>query len=267
MAEKKKWGDMNRKEKTAGLIILAIIAIIVIAIIIAVASGGKPTKTAGSNATNQAQSNNSTPSTPAATQPAATQPAATQPAATQPAATQPAAKVATRQVTGTATTLGAGTFTGGTDVAAGLYDVTTGAGQSGNFMVNGTDSYNEILDSSGENGEPKIRVQISKGDQIQISDLNSVIFTPVATPFVTTHSTVSLYAGTWTVGQDIGAGRYVATPGSGQSGNFIVTGNDSYDEILDSSGANGDTSLTVNLSNGDIIDISGMSQVTMTASN
>ena len=38
-----------------------------------------------------------------------------------------------RQVKGAAVTLGAGTFTGGKDVQVGLYDVTPGAGQSGNF--------------------------------------------------------------------------------------------------------------------------------------
>ena len=50
-----------------------------------------------------------------------------------------------RTVKGTAMTLGAGDFTGGTDVKSGLYDVTAGPGQSGNFVVQGTDSYNEIL--------------------------------------------------------------------------------------------------------------------------
>jgi hypothetical protein len=71
-------------------------------------------------------------------------------------------------------------------------------------------------------GVPKVRVTISNGDTIKISSLSQVIFTPVTTPLVTTHTLVNLYAGTWTVGQDIGPGRYVATPGPGQSGNFVV---------------------------------------------
>lgn len=178
------------------------------------------------------------------------------------------AKVATRKVTGTATTLGAGTFTGGKDLAVGLYDVTAGAGQSGNFIVSGTDSYDEILGDPSAGGVPKVRAQISAGDSIQISGLSSVTFTPVTTPFVTTHTATNLYAGTFTVGQDIGAGRYVATPGTGQSGNFIVSGSDSYDEILGGSSADGGVpSLTVTLTNGDIIDISGLSQVTLTPSS
>src|SRR5438067_1908550 len=99
---------------------------------------------------------------------------------------------AVRQVQGKVTTLGAGTFSGGKDVPVGLYDVTA-PGQSGNFIVSGTDSYNEIFGQ----GVTKIRAQISDGDQIQLSGLSSVTFTPVATPFVTTHSLVTLYAGTF----------------------------------------------------------------------
>ena len=83
-------------------------------------------------------------------------------------------------------------------------------------------SYNEILGTSSEglSAVPKVRVTISSGDMIMISGLSQVIFTPVTTPLVTTHSLVNLYAGTWTVGQDIGPGRYVATTTPGDSGNF-----------------------------------------------
>lgn len=179
------------------------------------------------------------------------------------------APVPTRQVEGTATTVGAGTFTGGKDVAVGLYDVTPGAGQSGNFMVSGTDSYNEILGNAGAaGGVPKVRVQISQGDKIEISSLSSVTFTPVTTPFSTSHTTTALYTGTFTVGEDIGEGRYVATPGAGESGNFIVSGSDSYNEILGGdSSLGGVPSLTVNLSKGDTIEISSLSTVTFTPSN
>jgi hypothetical protein len=161
-------------------------------------------------------------------------------------------------------TLGSGTFTGGTDVEPGLYDVTTGPNQSGTFVVSGTDSYNEILDSSGSQGVPKIRVQISKGDQIQISGLSQVFFTPVSTPFVTTYSAVTLYAGTWTVGQDLGPGGYVATPGFGQSGNFIVT-REGVNEVLGGNPKLGQVpSVSFNVQNGDVIEITGLGQVTLT---
>jgi len=160
-------------------------------------------------------------------------------------------------------TLGAGTFTGGKDVAVGLYDVTAPGSQSGNFTVGST--YNEILGNDGSSlGVPTVRVQIKSGDQIQIQGLSSVVFTPVTAPYVTAHATINLGAGTWVVGQDIGAGRYVATPGAGQSGNFTV--GYTTNEILGSDSSAGQVpSVTVTLNKGDVIQISGMSQVTMTA--
>jgi hypothetical protein len=156
--------------------------------------------------------------------------------------------------------LGAGTFSGGTDVAPGLYDVTAAPGQSGNFIVDGPDEYNEILGVNEIDGVAKVRVQISNGDSIQISGLSQVAFTPVTNPLVTTHTLVTLGAGTWTVGQDIGPGRYVATPGPGQSGNFIVD-NEDVNEIL--GGSDGVPNVTMNLQTGDVITISGLNQVTM----
>lgn len=175
---------------------------------------------------------------------------------------QPTPTPAVRQVKGTTTTLGAGTFTGGKDVVAGLYDVTAD-GQSGNFIVSGTDSYNDIFGQ----GITKIRAQISDDDKIMLSSLSSVTFTPVSTPFVTTHNAIALYAGTFTVGQDIGAGRYVATTRAGNSGNFIVSGNNSINEILGQNGFGGVPSVTTNLTDGDVISISGLGQVTMTPVN
>jgi hypothetical protein len=224
--------------------------IILLIIIVSVANGSsKPTS-------NTAATTNTTPTSTKSSTPATT--------------AKPAAKVATRQVKGTATTLGAGSFTGGKDVANGLYDVTAGAGQSGNFSVTGTDSYNEILGAADASLSqvPMIRVQISSGDQISISGLSSVTFTPVTAPFVTSQTTTNLYAGTFTVGQDIAAGRYVVTPGSGQSGNFSTSGGSDYNEILGSDKSLDEVpSLTVTLNKGDVIAISGMSQVTFTPSN
>jgi hypothetical protein len=170
-----------------------------------------------------------------------------------------------RKVQGTLVTLGDGTFMGGKDVAAGLYDVTPGPGQSGNFIVQGTDTYDEILGGdSTTGGVPMVRAKISTGDKIQTSGLSQVTFTPVTSPLVKTHSPVTLYAGTWTVGQDVGPGRYVATPGAGQSGNFIIT-NETVDEILGGDSTMGAVpNVTFNVSNGDVIDISSLSQVTLT---
>ncbi len=251
--------------------IWAIAAVVLLAIGGSAAAGSKKNTNASATSTTSAPPRTGAPASTTTTYHASattTHPAPTT-APPAPATTSPAPTTtipAGRHVQGTAVTLGAGTFTGGKDVAGGLYDITPGAGQSGNFIVSGSDSYDEILGFDGTEGVPTVRVTISNGDQIQISSLSAVTFTPVTTPLTTSHTTTNLYAGTWTVGQDIGAGRYVATPGSGQSGNFIVSGNDSYDEILGGdSSLGGVPSVTVSLSNGDVIDISGMSQVTMTA--
>ena len=179
-----------------------------------------------------------------------------------------------RKVSGTLVTLGAGSFLGGSDVKAGLYDVTPGPGQSGNFSTTSGKalspySYNEILGTAGGFGVPSVRTQISKGDKISISGLSAVTFTPVTAPLVTSHATITLGAGTWVVNQDIGPGRYAATPGPGQSGNFNVTGGsftDNVNEILGSDTSLSEVpSVSVNLSKGEVIAISSMSQVVMTA--
>lgn len=172
----------------------------------------------------------------------------------------------TRDVRGTAVTLGSGSFIGGTQVMSGLYDVTTEPGQIGTFIVTGADSYNETLDASGTRGVPKVRVQISTGDRIRITGLSEVVFTPVSTPFVTTQSAVDLYAGTWTVGQDLGPGRYVATPGTGQSGRFVI-GAEGVNVVLGGGpSAGGVPNVTFSVKGGDVIDISGLGQVALTPS-
>jgi hypothetical protein len=159
-------------------------------------------------------------------------------------------------------TLGSGIFTGGIDVVPGLYNVTTLAGQSGRFVVTGADSYNDALDASVS----EIRVQISSGDLIRILGLSEVKFTPVTTPFVTTHSAVNLYAGTWTVGQDLGPGRYVATPATGQSGRFVIKA-EGVNAILGGIPILGEVpSLAFSVKDGDVIEISGLGQVTLTPS-
>jgi hypothetical protein len=151
-------------------------------------------------------------------------------------------------------------------VTAGLYDVTTAPGQSGRFIVSGTDSYREILGSSGTRGIPEIRVQISGGDQIQISGLSQVFFNPVSTPFVTTQTAVTLYAGTWTVGQDLGPGTYVATPGPGQNGSLTITAEGVSATLGNAPRQGAVSSVTFTVQTGDVIAISGLASVTLTPS-
>jgi hypothetical protein len=234
--------------------ILGITGIVVVLAIIS-------TFSSGSNADNAAQDTSSSPST--------STPSTSETTTTTPAAAPKPTPPPVRQVVGVATTLGAGTFTGGQDVQMGLYDVTPGSGESGNFFVHGYKSYNELLGADTSMGYvPIVRVRIAAGDKVEISGLSTVTFTPVTAPFVTAHAAATLYAGRFTVGEDIGAGRYVVTPGSGESGNFFVHGSNSVNELL-----GGDTSMgyvpsiAVDLTDGDEIEISGLSQVVFTPSD
>jgi hypothetical protein len=70
--------------------------------------------------------------------------------------------------------LGAGTFSGGKDVAPGRYDVSAGAGQSGSFFVE-NQMVNEIL--GGSYGVPNVTVNLQQGDVITISGLSQVTMT------------------------------------------------------------------------------------------
>jgi len=176
-----------------------------------------------------------------------------------------------RQAKGTAVTLGTGNFTVGTDIAEGVYDITAPAGQSGNFIVsgaNGTAAYNEFIGKPSYGDVSKIRVILTKGQRVQISDMSGVTFTPTTAQFVTAHATAKLYAGTFVVGQDIGAGRYVATPASGESGDLFVddsNGKSLVNKVLGSASDGDVPSYAVTLNTGDVITLSGIDSVTFTA--
>lgn len=166
-----------------------------------------------------------------------------------------------RQVTGKAADLGAGTFEGGKDITAGVYDAASAEGQ-GNFTVNSSSGEllaNEILGNSGEIGVSKVRVKISNGDVIKLQGINKTHFEPVTASFVKSVQNVSLYAGRFIVGEDIAAGRYVASAPSG-SGNFVVYSSKMpvVNEILGQSGVK---NVTVDLKNGNEINIAGLNQV------
>ena len=171
-------------------------------------------------------------------------------------------EVKQRQVQGKAADLGAGTFTVGKDIQEGLYDATPADG-SGNFIIqNASDStlaVNEILGSEENGGVSKVRVKLVKDEQIQLESINKTHFEPVTSAFVTEHKATSLCSGRWVVGEDIGSGRYIATPKNG-SGNFIVykDGMPKANEIL---GENGVKQVTVNLDDGDVITIMALNQV------
>jgi hypothetical protein len=182
------------------------------------------------------------------------------------ALTGPVTVPPSRQIAGQAVTLGTGGFVGGKDVEPGLYEVSAGGGESGNFLVTGSDSYNIILGKEGAaGGVLQLRAHISKGDVIQISGLTHVTFTPVTAPFTTAYTTTNLYSGTFIVGEDIGPGKYLVTPGGGENGNFTVTGHDKYNAVLGGAKSIGGVpSATVTLTTGDVINITSLNQVLLT---
>lgn len=178
-------------------------------------------------------------------------------------------EVKQRQVEGKATDLGAGTFTVGKDIPEGLYDVTPADGQ-GNFTSSNESkmdlAINEILGVSDGMGVSKVRVKLVKDQQIKLESINKTHFEPVTAQFVTDHKAISLYSGRFVVGEDIGKGRYTATPASG-GGNFIVTSKDGDGKSNEVLGENGVKQVTVDLSDGDIINISSLNQVNFAPAN
>ena len=174
--------------------------------------------------------------------------------------------VPVRQVAGVATDLGAGSFLGGKDVPVGLYDVTPSDG-SGNFTVKSSGEnlkINEVLGDAASLGVSKVRVNVSDGDAISLEGINKTHFEPVTIPFVTKVQAVSMYSGSWVVGEDVAAGRYVAAPTSG-SGNFVVNatnGTAVVNEIL--GGDMGVKNVTINLTDGQTINVGGINQVDLT---
>lgn len=173
-----------------------------------------------------------------------------------------------RQIVGTETDLGVGTFQGGKDIQIGLYDVTS-INSTGIFTViagGGALRSNEVLGNSQNLGVSKVRVNIQNGDVITLSEIDEVHFQPVITPIVTTVHTVTIYSGSWVVGEDIAAGRYIATTSG--SGNFVVNTNQGISDINEILGGNsGVKNITVDLTDGEIIDISGIKQVKLTPTN
>lgn len=162
-----------------------------------------------------------------------------------------------RQISGELATLGAGMFIVGVDIKPGLYDITGVVGESGNLISD--DGLNEILGS--QYGVSKVRSELKEGEELTISGLNSVTFTPVVADFVTEHMDMQLYSGEFIVGEDIGEGRYRVTPGAGNSGNFITSGG--VNEILGSQ--YGVSEVTVTLRSGQEVLLSGLDTVTFTA--
>ena len=222
------------------------IIIVLIIIITAVSSGGNDTTPASSISNSNKQENRDSTSVKSNNE------------------AETKSVVKQRQIAGKATDLGAGTFTVGKDIEEGLYDVTPVEG-SGNFIIqneNQSDlSVNEILGTeNGAGGISKARVKLVKDEQIQLDGINKTHFEPVNSSFITTQKSLSIYSGRWIVGEDVGSGRYVATPASG-AGNFIVYDKMGLPKVNEILGEGGVKQVTIDLNDGDIITAMGLNQV------
>jgi uncharacterized protein YjdB len=162
--------------------------------------------------------------------------------------------------------LSAGSWKGGTHLAAGRYRITTKSGAGNLFITpaSGELYINEILAGPNEDwGVQMVTTDIKAGDKIEILGLDSVQFMKV-----TNVKSNALHAGHWTVGKDINAGRYRITAPSG-SGNFVTWRGSGLlvNEILSAKKEPYYvTSITQTFKNGDRIDISGLNKVVFTPS-
>lgn len=165
--------------------------------------------------------------------------------------------------TAKAVTLGAGTWTVGSDVQAGRYVIAPVSGL-GNLSSTGAKDnmdINEVVDSTGENGVKSWTGDLTSGMKVEIQGVNEMSFTPASTKLST-----SVTTGVWTVGVDIPAGSYTATPAeSTEIGNFIVyvNGLPLTNEVMDGTGANGVKSVHASLSDGDVVSVSELGGVNL----
>ena len=159
------------------------------------------------------------------------------------------------------TTLFTGTFMVGQDIPEGRYVIT--ADGFGNFFVYDGELpiVNALLnDGEGDFGVPSLTIYLHEGNEIEISGINNVTFTPAATQLVTV-----LTAGDWIVGLDILPGTYDVFSTYEESGNFFVFSADILglplvNEIL--GGEWGVERVRVNLEEGQRIQMHNISSVT-----
>lgn len=155
------------------------------------------------------------------------------------------------------TVLFSGAFFVGEDIPPGRYVIT--ADDSGNLFIRraGRSFVNAILE--GNHGVASVTVDLEIGDEIEISGIDNVTFTPAETEMSTVLTT-----GFWIVGLDIPSGTFdVITTYADESGNFFVrrNGRSVVNEILGDSQM-GVERIRVHLEEGDVIEIVGLNAVT-----
>jgi hypothetical protein len=182
-----------------------------------------------------------------------------------PAASAP--KVAAPLVTTSApATLKPGTYTVGPDknIVPGLYSMSPGAQQSGNFtIISSTASYSVTLDdnSTGAVGDAKLAwAQLSTGDRVQISGGNLLVvnFRAAVMPASTPPALAKLYDDTFTVSDaphKTNPGKYFITDSQDKNAYILIIDknyNIKYNEPLDNTGfhailEDGDQIATINM--------------------
>src|SRR5699024_9739970 len=153
-------------------ILTALLAVVVLVIAIQVFSGGSDPATDGDPAASQEEAGEAEGADGADT-------AAEQDAAE--AEADEAEPAGRDNSTAEQTTLGAGTFTVGEDVPPGRYVIEPGAGQSGNLSASSEEdplAINEILGGESGFGVPSVTSTLIEGEQLEISGLSEVTFTP-----------------------------------------------------------------------------------------
>ena len=155
--------------------------------------------------------------------------------------------------------LGAGTFVAGVDIPPGRYIATTENG-FGSFVVyeRGTrlPEISEVLGYFAEPAYvPSVALTLVKDQEIKITRLAEVIFTPLKTEFKT-----ELTTGIWEVGLDIKPGTYTISSKDGRGGSFnLFEGDKPVARMeLGKNRANSKASGTVTLINGQTIRISAI---------
>lgn len=170
---------------------------------------------------------------------------------------------------GEATTLGEGTFTVGEDIAIGRYRATSTEGygnlfvydEEGRLTVGATMS--EASEDSSRPRSSEVVIFLDEGDEVEISGIDHVDFTPYETTEV-----YELIIGQWVVGEDFPAGIYdISLEENENLGYLKVSTVKDYDTsrfALGSSAYGGTTEFTAAFEAGEVVTIEWVAKVVLT---
>ncbi|MDR2374688.1 MAG: hypothetical protein LBD77_11490 [Bifidobacteriaceae bacterium] len=153
-------------------------------------------------------------------------------------------------------TLTEGSYTVGTDIQPGHYEITSDGDLTGSLRIESpTDPFkaNELL-GEGEFGlgSPKYITDLATGDVVRWQGAPSITLTPAETRLMD-----RLTPGNYVVGLDVAPGAYTVKPVGEWSGNLLVYATDStvlVNEIIDA----GADDLPITLQDGQLVSVSGV---------